>query len=56
MGLHYDISTLVIDINCTISENLDLPCKNIFLLVIAILTFKKPTGMPEKSTPLETQM
>ena len=35
MGLHYDISTTVIDINFSIRENLDLPCKNILLLMIA---------------------
>ena len=35
MGLHYDISTMVIDINFSMGENLDLPCKNILLLMIA---------------------
>ena len=34
-GLRYDISTTVIDMNCSIGENLDLPCKNIFPLMIA---------------------
>ena len=34
MDFNYDVSTMVIDINCSISENLDLPCKNIFLVMI----------------------
>ena len=34
-GLHYDISTTVIDINFSNGENLDLPCKNILPLMIA---------------------
>ena len=40
MDSHYDILTTVTDMNCSISENIDLPCKNIYLAMTAIFLSK----------------
>ena len=37
-----DISTMVIDINGSYSENLDLTCQNIFLVMTAFYLSKNP--------------
>ena len=55
MDFNYDILTMVIDTNISNGENLDLPCKNIFLVMTAFYLSKKPSGMPEEYTTLETR-
>ena len=55
MDFKYDISTTVIDINCPYGENLDLPCKNIYSVMIPSYLSKKHTRIPEESTTLESR-
>ena len=42
MDFNCDISTTVIDTNISIGENLDLPCKNIFLAITALYPKNPP--------------
>ena len=43
MDFNCDISTTVIDIDCSYGENLDLPCKNIFpVMIVSSLSINPP--------------